>query len=838
MTSPFRSFTLLALAFGAAPALADRPYTVDDMLAVESIGEARFDPSGQRLIFERYGPFDQQSDYGRSFVLGELRSKIYAVDLTSDAPAALLFSQDAADGYTMTGMSPDGTWLGITRVSGQGVAAGAVPLAGGTPTLFDFSPTYNVVATPPWSGHGMILAAGPPGEVDFPAAVGHERVEATAALWQQRNRGAVATASRIGSGRFAALPPAEGGLVFAEAGHAEARTIAPGRFSTWYASADGAYLAALREERLEIDPNRRIEHGANIGGIQRRLLVLDPRAREARAPLEPCHRCDILSSSLNWSATAPLLSFVARDEGTEWAAARLRVFDGRTGESRPVELGTLKPHVDRSGIEMNISSTWIGDRLVVLAEQPNAPTNARGDARADWYLIGAGAPRNLTAGFTGETPKLAGLGRDSLILIQDGDAWRVSADGTRRNLTADIAERVTAWRSPSPYAYRAIENRQPEGTVVLQIASENDDSPDRLLFVDPANGHIDTLAAPSAHSEFVAVSPQAHRAALIERSDNVTTLMVVDADGARRNLAELNAHLRGVVGGTPVRIDHKGPGGDDRMSWILLPPGYQPGHPVPTVVNVYPGSVGRETWTRWRLDQVHALNDNILAAHGYAVLYPSIPVRYEQVPRDPLQGLTDEVFAAVDAAIAHGYVDPERMAVQGQSYGGYTTGALVGLTNRFRSAVAQAGLYDLISSYGTFDIRRRLDAERTGLDLFAASLMETSQGGMGAPPWDDPQRYLRNSPLMHVRDVQTPIMLMTGDLDYVSTTQSEEFFTALTRLNKDAVMVRYYGEDHVFNSPANIRDMWQRIFQWYDVTLRGDTAGARAEAGSNQSDAP
>src|SRR3546814_4689107 len=71
---------------------------------------------------------------------------------------------------------------------------------------------------------------------------------------------------------------------------------------------------------------------------------------------------------------------------------------------------------------------------------------------------------------------------------------------------------------------------------------------------------------------------------------------------------------------------------------------------------------------------------------------------------------------------------------------------------------------------------------------------------MGAPPWDDPERYLRNSPLMHVKDIETPIMLLSGDRDYVPTQQAEEFFTALTRLGKDAVLVRYFGEDHVYHS--------------------------------------
>lgn len=805
-----------------APARAERPYTVDDMLSVESIGTASFDPSGQRLIFERYGPFDRQSSYGRQSVIGEHRSKIYAVDVAGNAAPALLFAQEPGDGYTVGGISPDGGMLVFHHASNSGIGMGAVALAGGAARMFDFSPAYSPTQIFPWSGRRVAIAAAPPGEIDSVAAIGNERVEDVAALWRQRNRGDVATASPIGSGRFATFPADEGRLVLANADTGGVTVLATGRFSGWYASADGVALAALREERLILDPDQRIEHGANIGGIQRRILIMDQR-ESAPGPetRDVCPGCDVLARSLNWSATAPLLAFVARDAGREWSAARYRVYDHRTGRTEAIDLGTLRPHAGRAGLGLDIRSTWIGDQLAVFAERPDAVTipGPSGDKRADWYLVGNGAPANLTAAFSGPAPDLIAIGRQGLVVLHGGEAWLIDAGGQRRNLTADITESVSAWRMPSPYGPTPVENPQPGDSVILQVASEAADAPDRLLFVDLASGRIDTVTAPSSTSEFIAASAAGQRAAVTDRDHNVTTLMIVGADGSRRELARLNEHLRDVAGGTPVRIDHKGPDGSDRMSWLLLPPGYRSGQRVPTVVSVYPGSVGRETWHRWQLDEVHALNGHILAAHGYAVLYPSLPVRYDQVPRDPLEGLPEQVFAAVDAAIAGGYVDPDRLAVQGQSYGGYTTGALVGLTNRFRTAVAQAGLYDLVSAYGQFDIRSRLDMARTGLNLFAASLMETSQGGMGAPPWDDPQRYLRNSPLMHVRNINTPIMLISGDLDYVSTTQTEEFFTALTRLNKDAVFVRYYGEDHVFNSPANIRDMWRRILEWYDTTL-------------------
>ena len=90
---------------------------------------------------------------------------------------------------------------------------------------------------------------------------------------------------------------------------------------------------------------------------------------------------------------------------------------------------------------------------------------------------------------------------------------------------------------------------------------------------------------------------------------------------------------------------------------------------------------------------------------------------------------------------------------------------------------------------------------------------------MGNPPWKDLGRYLRNSPINYVERVETPLMIIQGDLDYIGIEQGEEFFTALYRQNKRARFVRYLGEDHSIKSPANIRDMWQRICAWFDEYL-------------------
>ena len=87
-------------------------------------------------------------------------------------------------------------------------------------------------------------------------------------------------------------------------------------------------------------------------------------------------------------------------------------------------------------------------------------------------------------------------------------------------------------------------------------------------------------------------------------------------------------------------------------------------------------------------------------------------------------------------------------------------------------------------------------------------------------PRKDSERYLRNSPLSYADRIETPLLIMQGDMDSVAMQQGEQMFTALYRQNKRASFVRYWGEGHVLEGPANIRDMWQRIYKWFDQFLR------------------
>src|SRR5688572_13860467 len=192
-----------------------------------------------------------------------------------------------------------------------------------------------------------------------------------------------------------------------------------------------------------------------------------------------------------------------------------------------------------------------------------------------------------------------------------------------------------------------------------------------------------------------------------------------------------------------------------------------------------------------------------------------MPLVPEGVAEDPMLRLPEGVLPAVDKVVELGIADPERLFIGGQSFGGFSTYGLVTQTKRFKAAVSLAGLSDLISLYGQFDSRYRYTLYPHE-NLFTMSLMESAQVGMGNPPWKDLNRYIRNSPIFFVDRVETPVMIIQGDMDYVALQQGEEFFMSLYRQGKRAQFVRYWGEGHVLESPANIRDMWSKIFAWFE----------------------
>jgi dipeptidyl aminopeptidase/acylaminoacyl peptidase len=478
---------------------------------------------------------------------------------------------------------------------------------------------------------------------------------------------------------------------------------------------------------------------------------------------------------------------------------------------------------------------WTSDGGVMLLAAKREGGKKLGVAmKRDWWLISSdGSPRCLTEKMQKAPTTLWSLpGHKAFVGLADGKIWRLTpATGQVENLTDRVSSKIS--RIVWPVANDTTGDGQSSppnaeySEIILALGEGKNPALGRLNL---QSGAVQPLSKPEANASFKALDPKSETAIFYSGDRNGTFVWRTSLrTSASQKLMEANTFLRDIADGKFRSIEYTSLDGEKLKAWIILPSGYKEGKRYPLLTWVYAGSVAGDTpSTLTDISYYSPLNLQIPAANGYAVLLPSMPLKPEGEIDDPMLRLPNGVLPAVDKAVDLGIADPDRLYLMGQSFGGFSTYGLVTQTNRFKAAVSLAGLSDLISIYGQFDARDRY-TDRPQENLFMDALMEGAQVRMGAPPWKDLGRYLRNSPIFFVDRVQTPVMIIQGDLDYVPMQQGEEFFKALYRQGKRARFVRYWGEDHVLTSPANIKDMWKQIFAWFDLFA---TTPKSADAGN------
>jgi dipeptidyl aminopeptidase/acylaminoacyl peptidase len=196
------------------------------------------------------------------------------------------------------------------------------------------------------------------------------------------------------------------------------------------------------------------------------------------------------------------------------------------------------------------------------------------------------------------------------------------------------------------------------------------------------------------------------------------------------------------------------------------------------------------------------------------VLVPDIQFR----DNDPGVSSKECVLAALEAAVATGVVDREKVGLHGLSWGGYQSAFIITQTNAFKAAVAEAPLTNLVSMYSSI-------YRDTGIAMQA--ILESGAGRFTSGYWDNLDAFMRNSPVYHARNVKTPLLLMHNDKDgAVDFNQGIELFNTLRRLKKPVVMLQYKGESHGLAKPANQKDYTVRMREFFDHHLLGKAAPA------------
>lgn len=227
--------------------------------------------------------------------------------------------------------------------------------------------------------------------------------------------------------------------------------------------------------------------------------------------------------------------------------------------------------------------------------------------------------------------------------------------------------------------------------------------------------------------------------------------------------------------------------------------------PIPTVLFIHAGPF-LATGHAFRYDFHH------LASHGYGVLFANFrgSAGYGEAFTRAIEGdwgnhAYPDHIGAVDAAIERGFADPERVGVWGPSHGGFATCWIVGHTNRFRAAVAEAASTDFATLYSLTDVP----------DVYSRDL--------GGRPHEIPEVYRARSPLTYAHRCQTPTLLIHGEEDLrCPISEAEQFHRALKDAGCITELVRIPGCSHIGDSIGPLsarRTQNQALVDWFDRYL-------------------
>ena len=397
------------------------------------------------------------------------------------------------------------------------------------------------------------------------------------------------------------------------------------------------------------------------------------------------------------------------------------------------------------------------------------------------------------------------------------DLWVVNAapGSAPKNLTESYDFDVSSGIGGDQSAPRG-ENPKPivwtkDGLSLIVATAENGSSNLKRILI--ATGRVEPVTAGNHDVAAYTAAADGTIAATISTQTNIGDIAIVKAGDASAQRPALITHVNDplfadIGQGEPEEIWYPSFDGRKVQAWILKPPDFDPAKKYPMILQIHGGP--------------HAAYGNAythefqwMAAKGYVVLFtnPRGSTSYGQefgnliqyrYPGDDYKDL----LAGVDEVVKRGYVDPSRLGVTGGSGGGLLTNWTITQTQRFKAAVSQRDIADWYGFWFTADFT-----------LFQPTWFKKA-------PWEDPQDFTARSPITHVANVTTPLMLILGDADYRTPPGEggEMMFRALKYRKVPTVMVRFPRETHELSrsgEPMHRVERLQHIVGWMDKWLQG-----------------
>ena len=244
-----------------------------------------------------------------------------------------------------------------------------------------------------------------------------------------------------------------------------------------------------------------------------------------------------------------------------------------------------------------------------------------------------------------------------------------------------------------------------------------------------------------------------------------------------------------------------------KSGMLLTPDNFDSSKKYPMMVNFYEKSSDRLHSHRAPYPGRSTINYSYWVNKGYVIFNPDV----DYIDGYPGQSAYNDVISGVENMISRGFVDADRIGVQGHSWGGYQIAHLITKTDIFKCAEAGAPVVNMVSAYGGI---------RWGSGMSRMFQYERTQSRLGATLWEKPDLYLENSPIFNIDKINTPVLILHNDNDgAVPWYQGIEFFVGMRRLGKPAWMLNYNGEPHWPVKKANRLDFNTRLEQFFDHYL-------------------
>ncbi|MCA9968828.1 MAG: S9 family peptidase [Anaerolineales bacterium] len=584
-------------------------------------------------------------------------------------------------------------------------------------------------------------------------------------------------------------------LIPIDGGEAQPLTELSGSLSTFEWSPDGRRLVCQFRKKDEAAVEReKDEQKKKLGIVDRRITSLDYRFDGA--------------------------GYLPEEQWHVWTV------DAATGEATQLTDGQYE----------ELSPRWSPDgRHILFASNRSERPDMEHDA-TDLYLLPADGGemqrietpygRKFAFAFAPDGQHIAYLGRKQVgKWYQNGNVYVTRTDGGgARNLTGDVDVHFGSmtggdiFGSPPmlPPAWL------PDGRGLLAMSTVRGNQPLQRIAVG-----ADVMTAPVAVTAVLAddadpaanptvvgtfsLSADGQKLAFWGASQaDPGQIWLHDFDsGATTQLTHFNADLLASLElGAIEEVWFDGPDGNRLHGWVMTPPGFDPAQRYPAILEIHGGPQ-----TQYGRNFFHELH--YLAAHDYVVFWsnPRGSIGYGEAHTGAIYGCWGtvdyaDVMAWTDEVAKRPYVDETRLGVTGGSYGGYMTTLIIGKTDRFKAAVAQRVVSNVISFYGSSD-----------LTWGTEYLM-----GIETPPWEAFDAYWTISPMKYIGNAKTPTLIIHSEQDMrCHKEQGEQVFVALRRQGVDTELVLFPEESHGLSRGGRTDRRIARlnhILRWFETYLK------------------